>query len=343
MRIFYRSFPFDLNGNQYLDDLEKGLLSLGCIKVNTSVNLFKVRQYKRVSIVHFHFPEALWRSPNILIKVLKFLYFFSFFSVLKFLYPIKFVFTVHNKTPHYQVSSIKIELLFRKYIFGICDVIVVMNKYLIEDLKNEFGLSKNSLYYIQHGRYKRKESSLIPLNYFISDFNKIIGKNYILFFNDKSRTNKLDNDEFFKLLSSISPNVNIVLIEKPLNHNISNNSQVKNMGRYYLIDAFLEENEFNYLIINSLACFLLYTSITNSGLYYYIKSLNQRVVCSNLPFFVENCCKCDKVIDNINEYSNLDKFLNNNINRCNCFEEIPFIEETGKDYQKLYRKLLAYE
>ena len=323
--IRYRSFPFELTGSDYLKDLELGL-------VKTSVNIFKITDYRNIDVVHFHFPEALWRSKYNIISFLKFLYFLFFFLFIKKIFKTKFIFTLHNKIAHFQVNKFNLEIFYRRCFFSFCNKIVVMNEFLKEELILEFNVKSDKIVKIPHGKYEFDK----PENHIVNPFEYLLNEKYVIIFDDKSRANKLNNVYLNSVLKNINSEVKIIIIEKPKNIDDINYSLELLYDNLYVIRSYIKTYEFNFLISTSLACLLLYDSITTSGLYYYIKSLNQKVIATRLPFFIENCCSCDYIVPNM-DFSQISIYLNNEKKYCTCYDTFPLVYDTSQQYNEVFK------
>jgi hypothetical protein len=210
-----------------------------------------------------------------------------------------------------------------------------MNDFLKEELILEFNVKSDNIVKISHGKYEFDKLE----NHFVNPFEYLVNEKYILIFDDKSRANKLNNVYLNSVLKNINPEVKVIIIEKPKNIDEINSSLELLYDNLYVIRSYIKTCEFNFLISTSLACLLLYDSITTSGLYYYIKSLNQKVIATRLPFFLENCCSCDYILKDMEDFSKINLYLNKEINYCRCYDTFPLVYDTSKHYNEIYKIL----
>lgn len=268
------------NENPFIQQIETHISQYGwkAEKINwTLENIIRYR--KKIKIIHFHWPEALWRSNFILIS-----YFLAIIFVIKckfsHLLKYKLVWSTHNILPHTYRSE-TLEKIMRKWIVQNFDYLIGHSNNAEQELVEFFNIRISNYSLALHGHYEEcylshEKKETIKKNLKI-DNEKVIG---ILASNKAYKGTEFFISEFIK---NSTPNIKLLILGK-----INNNELVKKIGasnKVIHLNRLLNNKELAkyFLVVDYFA--LPYTKITTSGAYFLGITLKKTIIAPDLPFF----------------------------------------------------------
>lgn len=286
MTSYYRPHPITSNDNPFLLLLEGHMHQYGWKKKQFKTwrlsDLIKNRKTTR--IIHYHWPEAIWRSQNILIylaKVIQFLITDQVASKLGY----KRVLSLHNVLPHNTLWP-KMEYWLRKYMIRSFDLCIGHAHNCEEEVKNRLGLNLGIYVLALHGSYEdyylkiRKQDDW-DKNLITLSENKIT---IALFLN---KHHYLEGVTFIKsfIEDVAGENYQLVVAGSAMARLRNEYPEFFQTNKIMCLDGFIPDSAMHDFLNNIDAIALPYYKITTSGLFFLAGTYGKKILCPKLPFF----------------------------------------------------------
>jgi beta-1,4-mannosyltransferase len=164
-------------------------------------SFLKIRNAKKVDIIHLHWFEKYTLGRNCIITGVKIMLFLFKLKLLK--RQTKIVWTVHNLNNHEKAYPV-LERFFLKRYINLIDAFSVHNKFTVNVLVNKYNVDSKKIYLIPHANYIGVYAKSIKDD-FVSDIEKLgLDKNkftYMIMGNIRPYKGVLDVVKVFKDLN----------------------------------------------------------------------------------------------------------------------------------------------
>jgi beta-1,4-mannosyltransferase len=288
--VHFISYPSSNSVNPFIRLLNDALASKGYQEVK-DINLlysFKnaLKYRDNVKILHFHWPESLWRTNYFLLSIIKSIRFIIAVYFLRSL-GYKLVFSAHNVIPHFGKINVGLEKRMRRFILKHFDLTIGHSYLTYQELKSTYNIKPRNYVLALHGLYYNY-LSLSGKHYDnIARSEKI--KLYLQYSKNEYKGSARFLDLFGELPQDIKSNFCLVLsgdknsdITKKISENgityVWIDEETQNKG-------YLSDEELVGIIKAVDFVVLPYKKITTSGAYFLALTFNKKVLATNLPFF----------------------------------------------------------
>lgn len=241
-----------------------------------------------ISILHFHWPESIWRSSSYPVSIIKAAAFIAYFYYVKML-GYKTVFSFHNAIPHFGKTHDQLERFMRKWMLKSMDLIVGHSDNVYEEIYSYYKIHVPRYVLVRHGLYENytdgdfsEETLLKPMQaitkpklYLSYSSNHYKGSQWFL-----THYVKYQYDNHCLILSGNVPEEWLRKLEQ------SGNSFFYHRENYKGIKGFLSDKSMVTLIKASDIVALPYHHITTSGAYFLTRTFDKPVIAPRLPFFI---------------------------------------------------------
>lgn len=152
------SYPTSNSLNPFVKILNGYLSERGWHEAKQSIwaSLTKIYRFrKRIDVIHFHWPEAFWRSTSAVtytVKAIRFIFITAFMRQCGY----KIVFSLHNLYPHYGKGNMHfLEYFMRVYMLKMSNLLVGHSINALDDFEKFYRLPIGHKYVLAlHGCYE---------------------------------------------------------------------------------------------------------------------------------------------------------------------------------------------
>ncbi|MDB5272153.1 MAG: group 1 glycosyl transferase [Chitinophagaceae bacterium] len=290
MRYFI-SFPSSQAANPFVALLNEQLKLKGWQEYSNEdfwLNPKKAFQLrKNVALIHFHWPEYIWRSEKkstAILKATAFIFFVCFLKITGY----KISFSMHNLIPHFGKTFLSLEKYMRKWLLVHADIVVGHSNNVYADMMQVYGIVPKHYIVALHGLYDLylKDSYVnIDLAHRLSSIT--LPKIYL-----SCSTNSYKGSHPFLTKYSEGPHEGLCLVLSGVvsEEELRNLEEKKVNFIYYTEDAgstphFLSEASLATIVAGCTVVALPYLSITTSGAYFLALTFRKPVFAPQLSFF----------------------------------------------------------
>ncbi len=297
MRIYF--FPDYTKSNPYQYLFYKTLENYGFVICRSCVinDRWLQENQSKINILHYHWPEPIWRTGNSLFGRLRLLIGFYRYLTLAKKFKIKIWWTLHNIEPHEAAS---IYDRFGYYLLAkFSDVIICHSKYAANLFKNKFKIS-DKIVVMYHGLYENVYPRPRSRAQILSKFNlnpsiPVLGClgliRYYKGFDIAAEALKyLDEEVQLIIAGEVHQSYNIIDLERIIN-SLS--------CKVILIKRFLSDQEFSDIMSTCDAILLPYRKITTSGLLLAAWTFKKPTIVTDHPFFREMANDSPEIVEYI--------------------------------------------
>lgn len=289
---FFISFPSSKALNPFVRLLNGHLVAYGWEEYFIDkfwlhpITAFKLR--KTVHVLHFHWPESMWRNRSFGLSVLKALFFMSYVYYLKIL-GYKISFSYHNRIPHYGKVFKKNEILMRKWLLKVSDLVVGHSDNVYDDILDYYKIKPRRYILARHGIYENYTRTIEIVNKdLLMQLSKISKPKLYLSYSNHSYKG---SEEFIHQYVKGPHQYFCLLISGDVPSSVLEMMDEHKVYYYHYYDealgikGFLEEDSLVTLYKYCDYVLLPYQEITTSGAYFLARTFNKPVIAPKLPFF----------------------------------------------------------
>ena len=297
MNIYF--FPDYTRANPYQHLFYKALQKYGFIaRPDFNINDYWIKKNrKKIDILHFHWPEAIWRVKKSFVNRFRLLVGFYRYLMLTRNIGIQIWWTLHNIEPHEAASICD---RFGYYLLAkFSDVIICHSKYAANLFKNKFKI-RDKIVVMYHGLYENVYPPPKCRAQILSRFNlnpsiPVLGCigliRYYKGFDIAVEALKYLNEEVQLIIAGgVHHSYDIANLERIIN-SVS--------CKVILIKRFLSDQEFADIMSTCDAILLPYRKITTSGLLLAAWTFEKPTIVTDHPFFREISSDSPEIVEYI--------------------------------------------
>ena len=285
------------NPNPFLELMAKGLSNSGWEPKPFHWKLLPLlKNRKTVSIIHVHWPNALWRSGSAIFSYLKAARFIYLSLISRFL-GYKLVWSAHNVLPH-EYRSKGFEISMRKWIVRNFHLVVGHAINCEEDLQDQLGVKPPNYVLATYGNYEDYYSYDINRE----DIRRQFGyrdEDRVICLLAGPRSNK-GSGIFLEAWENFdSEKVKLLVLGKVEPEWTDRIKEMKNVKHD---DRFLTGRDFVENLVVSDFIALPYRSITTSGAYHLALTFEKPVIASDISFFKAHSSSKTALLFNLSNF-----------------------------------------